>query len=142
MLPSIAGGSHVLINTLAYGATVGPWTITRNTAERGDVIAFTRGHGDEATTYLKRVVALPGDTIAISNGKIVLNQFMIDEKSVVLSDRSFMKPLVVPIGSVFVLGDNRAESDDSRLFGPVPQSAITGKAILVIWPLGDIKRIR
>jgi signal peptidase I len=59
----------------------------------------------------------------------------------VLHDRSNMRALVVPAGSVFVLGDNRAESDDSRSFGPILESSIVGKALFVIWPIGHAKRI-
>jgi signal peptidase I len=142
MLPSIAGGNHVLINTLTYGTAVGPWTLLSGTPRRGDVIAFARGQGDDSTTYLKRVVALPGDTIALRDGRLAVNGAYVDEPAFVLADHSSMRKLRIPAGTIFVLGDNRAESDDSRLFGPVPQSAIIGKALLVIWPLGDIKRIQ
>ena len=71
MLPSIAVGNHVLINTLAYGATIGPWTLLSGPIQRGDLIAFARGQGDDVRTYLKRVVALPGDTVAIHDGKVI-----------------------------------------------------------------------
>ena len=142
MLPSIAAGNHVLINTLAYGATIGPWTLLSGPIQRGDLIAFARGQGDDVRTYLKRVVALPGDTVVIHDGKVAVNGSFVDEPAFVLADHSSMESLRVPAGCVFTLGDNRAESDDSRVFGPVPESTIIGKAVFVIWPLGEIKRIR
>ena len=142
MLPSIAGGNHVLINTLAYGARVGPWTFKTATVKRGDIVAFARGRGDEATTYLKRVVALAGDTVLIKKGQLVVNGAYINESTFVVADRSSMNQLRIPAGSIFVLGDNRAESDDSRVLGPVSESSIIGKVLLVIWPLGDVKTIR
>jgi signal peptidase I len=141
MLPSVAGGNHVLINTLAYGTAVGPWTLLSRAVQRGDVIAFSRGLGDDSTTYLKRVVALPGDRVDIRDGRLQVNGVDVDETAFALADRSSMSQLRIPAECVFVLGDNRAESDDSRVFGPIPESAIIGKAVFVIWPIGDIKTI-
>jgi signal peptidase I len=91
--------------------------------------------------FLKRVIALPGESVALTDGAVVVQGVTQHEDYNPMHDRSNMHVTVVPAGSVFVLGDNRAESDDSRSFGPVSQSSIIGKALFVIWPLGHVKRI-
>jgi len=141
MQPNIESGNHVLINTLAYGVALGPLVLTRTPIGRGDIVAFERGHGDDVKIFLKRVIALPGETVALSNGAITVQGQPLDETYDLLPDHSSMNAASVPTGTVFVLGDNRAESDDSRSFGPIPQSSIIGKAVFVIWPIGHVKRI-
>jgi len=141
MQPNIESGNHVLINTLAYGVALGPLVLTRTPIARGDIVAFERGHGDDAKIFLKRVIALPGETVALSNGATIVQGQPLHEIYDLIPDRSSMNAISVPTGTVFVLGDNRAESDDSRSFGPIPQSSIIGKAVFVIWPLGHVKRI-
>jgi signal peptidase I len=133
MLPNIQNGSHVLINTLAY--------MFDRPIRRGDVVAFVRGTGYERQVFLKRVIGLPGERIAITSGHVMINGAALKEAYSPLLDRKNMPGSVIPIGSVFVLGDNRAESDDSRSFGPVPRQTIVGRALLVIWPLGHVKAI-
>ncbi len=142
MEPNIESDSHVLINSLAYGVALGPWLLVNNPISRGDIVAFERGQGDDRRIFLKRVIALPGETVQIADGGVVLQGAQLQEPYTPVFDHSNMKALSVPVGTVFVLGDNRAESDDSRSFGPVAQSSIIGKALLVIWPLGHVKRIR
>ena len=141
MQPNIESGNHVLINTLAYGVALGPLVLTRIPISRGDVVAFERGQGDDAKIFLKRVIALPGETVALSNGTITVQRQPLRETFDLVPDHSSMNTTLVPSGMVFVLGDNRAESDDSRSFGPISQSSIIGKAMYVIWPLGHVKRI-
>jgi signal peptidase I len=141
MQPNIENGTHVLINTLSYGVAIGPLVLARTPINRGDIVAFERGHGDDAKILLKRVVALPGETVAVSNGAVIVQGQPLHETYDLLPDHSLMKGVSVPAGMVFVLGDNRAESDDSRSFGPIPQSSIIGKAVFVIWPIGHVKRI-
>jgi signal peptidase I len=90
------------------------------------------------TNYIKRVVAGPGDTIAIENGHVILNgkrqkESFIDECGVG-GDCTFMDPITVPAGHWFMMGDNRGESDDSRFWGPVPRDWIIGEAFATYWP--------
>ena len=134
MQPSIGPASHVLINTLAYrfGQRV----------ERGDVVAFEQGSGDDRQVFLKRVVGLPGDEVALRDGRLMVNGAYARESYVSTRDRSNLATVRVPALSLYVLGDNRAQSEDSRSFGPVPQAAIVGKVILVVWPLDRIGRVR
>ena len=133
MVPTIADGTHVLINTLAY-------RFGRPIA-RGDVVAFEQGEGEDRKVLLKRVVGLPGDRVAFEDGRIEIDGAPLQEPYHPVLDRTNLRPVVVPQGSLFVVGDNRAESDDSRLFGPVAESVIVGKALLVVWPPGCVSQI-
>ncbi len=142
MLPTIEDGNHVLINTLAYGLRLGPLTLDARAPERGDIVAFVRGEGDDRKVFLKRVIGLPGERIAFNNGRVLINGVLLAEPYRVLVDRATMQPVVVPSSSVFVLGDNRSESDDSRTFGSVSLSTLIGKARFIIWPIGHVKEIR
>jgi signal peptidase I len=89
-------------------------------------------------TYIKRVVAGPGDKIAIENGHVILNGKRQDESFInecgVGGDCTFMDPVTVPAGHWFMMGDNRGESDDSRFWGPVPRDEIIGGAFATYWP--------
>jgi signal peptidase I len=129
MLPHVQPGELVLINTLAY--RFGP-------VKRGDIVALSH---DEATaqTFLKRVVALPGDRVRIDRGTLVVNDAPVREPYVSFPDRRNVAQTAVPPHSIYVLGDNRAESEDSRTWGPIDESAIIGKAIVGLWPLEALK---
>jgi signal peptidase I len=147
MEPQLRADEHVLINTLAYGLRVGDgarplinisfWPIAH-----GDVVAFVHSVGDARAVYLKRVIGVPGDTIAIDHGVVQVNGRAFDEPYVTSHDTTGMRATTVPAGAVFVLGDNRGESDDSRAFGAVPESAVIGRAALVVWPLNRAGPIR
>jgi signal peptidase I len=132
MLPSIDNGTHVLINTLAYDFNL--------QVARGDVIAFTQGQGDGRRLVLKRVIGMPGESIAIHNGQVLIGGARVQEPYALL-DRRSVPAQTVPNGKFFVLGDDRAQSDDSRMFGPIPRSSIVGKAILIMWPLERVRTI-
>ena len=142
MQPHIENGDHVLINTLAYGISLGPRPLTSAPIGHGDIVAFEQGSGDERRVLLKRVIALPGESVSISNGLVSVQGAPLRETYDPILDHSTMRATIVPSETVFVLGDNRGESDDSRLFGPIPESSIIGKALLIVWPLGNVKRIR
>lgn len=124
MLPRISPGEIVLINTLAYH--FGPIT-------RGDVVALRRDD-PTAQTFLKRVVALSGDTVALESGALYVDGRRVPEPYVSFPDTRSVAPLVVPQHDLYVLGDNRAESEDSRTWGPIPQESVVGKAVLLLWP--------
>ena len=124
MLPRVQPGELVLINTLAY--RFGP-------IRRGDIVAFAH---DEATaqTFLKRVVALPGDRVRIERGMLIVNDRPVPEPYVSFPDGHSVAPLTVPPHGLYVLGDNRAESEDSRAWGPIDENAVIGKALVGLWP--------
>ena len=96
------------------------------------VVVFRRDGG----LLLKRAVALGADEVSIEDGVLLVNGVPVDEPYVDLSrvDGNYFGPRVVPAGSVFVLGDNRADSVDSRDFGPVPLTALVGRVRLRLWP--------
>jgi len=128
MAPHISSGEYVLINTLAY--KFGP-------PHRGDIVAF-RHDGFTPETYIKRVIGLPGDRVRIDRGTVYVNGVRLDEPYVRFGDTRSMPEITVPPLSVFVLGDNRAVSEDSRMFGPVRYSDLMGRAIVGIWPPGAL----
>lgn len=142
MEPQLLAGDHVLIDTLAFDFSVPAIHVRLHQLARGEVVAFVHGEGDTKESYVKRVIGLPGDAVAIVDGQVLVNSSPLAEPNVSLRDRANFTEIVVPADSYFVLGDNRGESDDSRAFGPVPRSAITGRADLVVWPLNRVGRIR
>ena len=114
--------------------------------ERGDIVYFPSPEQDPGavcpwfcTHLIKRIVAVGGDTVALSNGQLILNGMPVAEPYLQESwHGSFtMQQMVVPEDHVFVLGDNRGPygSFDSRVFGPVPRTRLEGRAAWVVWPL-------
>jgi signal peptidase I len=150
MLPQVDAGDHVLINTLSYDLRIqrpgaagqALVDIAIHPIERGDVVAFVHGAGDDSRIYLKRVIGLPGETVSVERGVVSIDGSIIAPDYQASRDATDMAPLKVPSGTYFVLGDNRGDSDDSRTFGPVPAAAIIGRAALVIWPPASVRPIR
>lgn len=115
----------------------------------GDVIIF-RAPPDLEKDYIKRVIAVPGDSILFESGKVYLNGKLLDEDKylnpfVRTRAGSFIqegKTIIVPKNSYFVMGDNRVESSDSREWGFVPIKSIIGEAFFVYWPIDKIGIIK
>jgi signal peptidase I len=124
MDPYIRSGEYVLINTFAYRIGV---------PRRGEIVAF-RHEGDARTVFIKRVIGLPGDRIRIDRGRVYVNGARLDEPYVAHADGRSFAQISVPPSSVYVLGDNRAQSEDSRFFGPVGDDRLIGRAIAGVWP--------
>lgn len=125
MAPHIDSGEVVVINTMAYRLH-GP--------SRGDIIAF-RHDGPAPETFIKRVIGLPGDRVAIVRGGVFVNGAALSEPYVRYPDGRTFPQVTVPPGRLYVLGDNRADSDDSRFWGFVDTQSVLGKALFGIWPL-------
>lgn len=125
MAPRIASGEYVVINTVAYRL---------GHPSRGDIVAF-RHERSAPSVYLKRVIGLPGDRIRIEHGSVFVNGMRLNEPYVVYPDTRTFREVVVPKATLYVLGDNRANSDDSRFWGFVDQQEVIGKAVAGIWPL-------
>ncbi len=136
MMPALVDQERVFINKFVYRFGISP-------VNRGDTVVFWYP-GDPSKSYIKRVIGLPGDTVEMRQGDVVVNGRFIDEPYVEpgFRDRSSLPPLRVPEGAFFVLGDHRNSSNDSRNWGPVPAGAIYGKAVFVYWPLDKLGAVR
>jgi len=124
MAPQVRSGEFVVINTLAYRI---------GAPRRGDIVAF-RHDGVTPELYIKRVIGLPGERIRIDRGVVYVNGVRLNEPYVRFGDTRSEPEVTVPPDSVYVLGDNRAVSQDSRVFGPVPERELLGKALAAVWP--------
>lgn len=131
MTPTLNAGDFVLVDASAY---------QRSGPRRGDIIVFFRPGTDDADppeTHVKRIVALPGDRISFGGQRVLLNGMPLSEDYVEDASRcpptnpDFFCDVIVPDGDVYVLGDHRTNSSDSRVFGPVPVDDIVGKAWFV-----------
>ncbi len=126
MSPELLDGERILVNKFVYRVA---------DIERGDVVVFWYPE-DPKLSFIKRVIALPGETIEIRRGVVFVDGTLLEEPYVASANedhRSYGPTLVRP-GHYFVLGDNRGGSNDSRSWGLVPERYIYGKAFLRIWP--------
>jgi len=130
MEPTLVEGDRVLVNRLSYHF---------REPERGDIIVFRPPGSEDSEPFIKRVVAVGGDTVAVRNGVLWVNGEAQDEPYVkeypILED--FPEVSIAP-GYVWAMGDNRNNSGDSRMFGPVSEEAIIGVAFAIYWPPGDL----
>lgn len=134
MLPVLEDQDRLFINKFVYHL---------GTIHRGDVVVFLYPH-DQTKSYIKRVVARPGDDLRIDHGVVYVNGEQISEPYVPLKyqdDRS-LPAMTVPTGEYFVMGDHRSISSDSRDFGPVPRELIYGRAAFVYWPMEQAGVVR
>ncbi|MFC7442431.1 signal peptidase I [Laceyella putida] len=128
MQTTLETGNLILVNKLVYRF---------GEPRRGEVVVF---HAPHHKDYVKRVIALPGETVEAKNNKILINGKIMEEPYLVAEMRTRDFDLVkVPPGKVFVLGDNRLDSTDSRVIGPIGMSAIVGRAEIVYWPFNHWK---
>ena len=111
---------------------------------RGEVVVF-RSPRDPDRDFVKRVIGLPGDTVWIEKGTVHVksdaehtSEYVLDEPYVTQRDHTNMAPVEVGPGTVFVLGDNRGSSNDSRSWGPVPEENLIGRAWVRFWPLDHL----
>ncbi len=152
MFPTLEVGDRIVVNKLSYRF---------GDIDRGDVVVFTSPECEDPdkpvwatcgsvggyADLVKRVVGLPGDELAIENDRVYVDGEALDEPyvaegAVTVAQPPFgcgfegtrADPYVVPDGMVFVMGDNREESMDSRCFGPIPESSVVGRAFVIIWP--------
>lgn len=155
MIPQLQINDRVVVSRLAYDL---------HRVHRGDIVVFKSppgieppvaqpsnilargvhdigvalGFAQDQTVLIKRVIGLPGNRIEGRNGHVYINGELLVEpylpKGTVTST---FGPITVPPGHVFVMGDNRGDSLDSRVFGPIPESSIIGRAIWKVWPVWD-----
>lgn len=139
MEPTLMVGDRIMAYKLLYGI---------NRVKRGDIIIF-KFPLDPKKDFVKRVIGLPGDVIEIKEKEVYVNGKKLIEPYVVHSDnwdtgfpRDEYGPVKIPPESLFVLGDNRDSSEDSRYWGYVPKENIIGKAFLIYWPPWRIRILK
>jgi signal peptidase I len=128
MEPTFHNGDYVIVNRLTY-----QW----GEIQRGDVVVFPYPLSPEED-YIKRVIGLPGDRVAIYGGNVYVNGQRIEEPYISSAPANDVAETVVPEGYVYVLGDNRNASSDSRSWGPLEIEAILGKAVFRYYPFDSI----
>ncbi len=101
--------------------------------KRRDIVVFFNPL-KKGEILVKRVIGLPGETIEIMNGKVFINGKPLTEPYIKEPPSYYLRPIKIPPKSYFVLGDNRNNSEDSSVYGPVPRSLITGKDVFIYWP--------
>lgn len=134
MAPDLQDRDRVFVNKLAY--RIGD-------VHRQDVVIFHYPN-DTTKTYIKRVIAQPGDTLRIDHGRVYLNGSLLAEPYVLplYRDETSLPETRIPAGEYFVMGDHRNISSDSRDFGPVARSFIYGRAMFVYWPANEAGWVR
>ncbi|HEY7321817.1 MAG TPA: signal peptidase I [Candidatus Binatia bacterium] len=145
MIPTLQIGDHILVNKLAYGIRVPVWghyLMHLGTVQRGDVIVFIFPE-DRSKDFIKRVIGVAGDTVEIRGKKVYINGRQIDDphahfegddpQNILPASRDDYGPTKVPANHIFVMGDNRDRSYDSRFWGFVNLDDVRGKAFLIYW---------
>jgi signal peptidase I len=127
MLPLLEDGERIIVNKFVYRF---------HPIERGDVVVFWYPR-DPSVSFIKRVVALPGETVELQRGTLYVNGQAVEEGFLrgQYRDHETVPPVEVGQGYYYVLGDHRNSSNDSRNWGEVPAKYIYGKAIFRFWPL-------
>jgi signal peptidase I len=142
MQPNFHTGERLIVNKIIYAI---------RKPKRGEVIVF---HATKDKDYIKRVIALPGETVKVQGDEVLVNGKPLDEPYIREAveqahrnnkpyNRIDMPEITVPEGTVFVMGDNRSDSTDSRspMLGPIPYDRIVGRADLLFWPIGEFRLI-
>ena len=134
MLPRLEDRDRIFINKFVYHFT---------SIKRDDVVVF-RYPRDPEKSYIKRVIALPGDHLRIDHGRVSVNGKLLREPYVPpeYRDNRSVAEMTIPPDDYYVMGDHRSISSDSRDFGPVERSFIYGKAVFVYWPARDVGVVR
>ena len=147
MEPTLSVGDRIIVNKVSYRL---------HDVNRGDLVVFRSTGGGSASgveDLIKRVIALPGETVRLDAGRVIIDGGLLLEPYLTASDitsgmvavpgctGSVGGQCTVPADHVFVMGDNRNNSRDSRFFGPVPITSITGRAFVRVWPIGALDRL-
>lgn len=134
MIPTLEIGDRILVDKLSYDF---------HAVHRGDVVVFAKPPADigDPTVHdlVKRVIGLPGNRISASGGHIYINGKELKEPYLPSSAPTFdVTPQTIPKGDVFVMGDNRTDSKDSRFFGPIPEKLIVGRVVMIFYPFSQL----
>jgi signal peptidase I len=159
MDPTLEDGQYLLVNRLVYlrveldrlAKIVPFWKAGEGSSrhaihapKRGEVIVFEfpdSNPNNPRKDFVKRVVGLPGETMRMFDGKVFVNEEVLDEPYLSQKDHSNASEITLGEGEYYVLGDNRAHSNDSRSWGAVPEANIRGKVWMVYWPAPGIQII-
>ena len=125
MEPNLHDGEYVIVNRVTYRL---------QPPQRGDVIVFQR---DGSREFIKRVIGLPGETVEVRGGQVLVNGVALNESYIAQPNAYTMEPRKIGPNEYFVLGDNRNNSSDSHNWGTVALNTIDGKAWVIYWPLKD-----
>lgn len=133
MDPTFHDGEYILTDKISYRLGL---------PKRGDVVVF-RSPKNSDIDFIKRIIALPGERVKISGGKVFVNSLALDEiayldPSIYTGPESYLgegQEITIPTGYYFVMGDNRSHSSDSRDFGPVMPKEFVGKVFFRYWPI-------
>jgi len=130
MEPGLQDGQQILINKVVYYF---------HEPERGDIIILhpPPPYSPDETPFIKRIIALPGDTVEVEDGAVYVNGLKLDEPYIKEPPVYTFRQKKIPEGEYFVLGDNRNYASDSHTGWTVPRQNIIGKAWLSIWPLNE-----
>ncbi len=135
MVPTLQKGDRVLVNKLSYKL---------HPIHRGDIVVFERPPNEPDNgieDYIKRVIGLPGETVQGKGGHVIVNGRLLDEPYLDAENKDATTdfgPVTINSGEIWVMGDNRVVSVDSRSFGAIPESKVVGRAFLRIWPLNHL----
>jgi signal peptidase I len=144
MIPTLLIGDHILVNKFVYGVRLpyfGTEILPVGKPRRGDVVVFIYPQ-DEEKDFIKRVVGVEGDSVEVRDKHLYVNgeavkdpyaHFAEGEDGRLVSPRDNFGPFKVPPGYIFVMGDNRDRSYDSRFWGPVALDKVKGKAFIIYW---------
>jgi len=139
MEPSFQSGDYIFTSKVTYKF---------RKPDRGDIVVFKSPKNPDID-YIKRIIGLPGDKVIISNGVVSVNGIVLNEKYISdktnLWDNGFVKdnvPIIIPDEEVFVMGDNRPRSSDSREFGPIPIETIIGQVFYRYFPSDKIGSVK
>lgn len=133
MRPTLVNSERLVVNKFIYRF---------KQPERGEILVFKYPR-DQSRDFIKRVIAIPGDTVEVKEGRVFVNGQLLNETYILERTRGSYPLSTVPEGHIFVMGDNRNNSEDSRFkdVGFVPYTLIKGKAVVVFWPLDHIKSL-
>jgi signal peptidase I len=136
MMPGLVDQERIFVNKFVYRFGIGE-------VQRGDLVVFWFP-GDPSKSYIKRVVGLPGETISVDRGTVLVNGKRLHEDYVPNEYRDTWTTTsrTVPPNHYYVLGDHRNSSNDSRTWGFVPRECIYGKAVFIYWPLERLGPVR
>ncbi|MCA9849487.1 MAG: signal peptidase I [Dehalococcoidia bacterium] len=143
MAPTFEDSDFLIVNRLAYRSFDLSWIPGLDNSdwhpfgepEQGDVVVFVYQENPVERDFIKRVIAVPGQTVEVTGGVVYVDGQALDESYIAQAPAYEMPPVVVQPGELFVLGDNRNNSFDSHSFGAIQEDAVVGRADLRYWPI-------